>query len=75
MLNTNIIITLGEKTLELIKQKSKNRGKTIEKYIEFLIFKDVSKINNEDTLESMFDAENNINLSSLDLNDFDDVFK
>jgi hypothetical protein len=55
--------------LELIKEKAKANKRSLNNYIEFLLYKDVGEIPNQDTIEAIEEARSNKNLKPInDLN-------
>jgi hypothetical protein len=55
--------------LELIKEKAKANKRSLNNYIEFLLYKDVGEIPNQDTIEAIEEARFNKNLKPInDLN-------
>jgi hypothetical protein len=55
--------------LELIKEKAKANKRSLNNYIEFLLYKDVGEIPNQDTIDAIEEARSNKNLKPI--NDLD----
>jgi hypothetical protein len=55
--------------LELIKEKAKSNKRSLNNYIEFLLYKDVGEIPNQDTIEAIKEARSSKDLEPIkDLN-------
>lgn len=55
--------------LELIKEKAKANKRSLNNYIEFLLYKDVGEIPNQDTIEAIKEARSSKDLKPIsDLN-------
>jgi hypothetical protein len=55
--------------LELIKEKAKADKRSLNNYIEFLLYKDVGEIPNQDTIEAIKEARSSKDLKPInDLN-------
>jgi hypothetical protein len=55
--------------LELIKEKAKANKRSLNNYIEFLLYKDVGEIPNQDTIEAIKEARSGKDLKPInDLN-------
>ncbi len=59
--------------LELIKEKARAQKRSLNNYIEYLLYREVGDIPNEETKKAIYEAENNVNLTEID--DLDDYFK
>lgn len=60
-----------EELIELIKAKAKAQKRSLNNYIEYLLYKEVGDIPNEETKEAIEEARNNDHLNPIDdLNDF-----
>jgi hypothetical protein len=55
--------------LELIKEKAKANKRSLNNYIEFLLYKDVGEIPNPETIEAIIEARSSTDLKPIaDLN-------
>jgi len=55
--------------LELIKEKAKANKRSLNNYIEFLLYKDVGEIPNQETIEAIIEARSSTDLKPIaDLN-------
>ncbi len=59
--------------LELIKEKARAQKRSLNNYIEYLLYREVGDIPNEETKKAIYEAENSVNLTEID--DLDDYFK
>ncbi len=60
-----------EELIELVKQKAKAQHRSLNNYIEFLLFKDVGNIPNEETKKAISDAREGKDLEEIeDLDSF-----
>ncbi len=59
--------------LELIKEKARAQKRSLNNYIEYLLYREVGDIPNEETKKAIHEAENNVNLTEID--NLDDYFK
>ena len=60
-----------EELIELIKEKAKAQKRSLNNYIEYLLYKEVGDIPNDETKKAIEEARNNKNLDPIDdLNDF-----
>ena len=64
---------LDKELLEMIKEKAEAQKRSLNNYIEYLLYKDVGDIPNEKTKKAIYEAENDINLTPID--DLDEYFK
>ncbi|MFK5982763.1 MAG: hypothetical protein QM499_07610 [Flavobacteriaceae bacterium] len=55
-----------EELLELIKEKAKSQKRSLNNYIEYLLYRDVGNIPNEETVKAIDDARNNVNLEVIE---------
>lgn len=51
--------------LELIKEKAKADKRSLNNYIEYLLYKDVGDIPNEESIKAIDDARSNKNLETI----------
>jgi len=58
--------------LELIKEKAAAQKRSLNNYIEYLLYKEVGDIPNEETKKAIYEAHNDINLTQID--DLDEYF-
>ncbi len=63
--------------LELVKAKAKAQKRSLNNYIEFLLYKEVGNIPNEETQQAIYEAHNDINMTPIeDLDKFlEDIIK
>jgi hypothetical protein len=54
-----------EELLDLLKEKAKANKRSLNNYIEFLLYSNVGNIPNEVTKKAIKDADNNINMSTI----------
>jgi len=52
--------------LELVKERAKAQKRSLNNYIEYLLYKEVGNIPNEETQKAIDDAHNDINLTKVD---------
>ena len=52
--------------LELVKEKAKSQKRSLNNYIEYLLYREVGNIPNEETQKAIDDAHNNIDLIKVD---------
>ncbi|MBN4048481.1 hypothetical protein JYU17_00755 [Flavobacteriaceae bacterium AH-315-O20] len=57
---------LDSDLLEKIKEKALAQKRSLNNYIEYLLYKDVGDIPNEETKKAIFEAQNDINLTQID---------
>jgi hypothetical protein len=62
-----------EELVDILKIKAKAQKRSLNNYIEFLLYKDVGNIPNEETKRAIYEAENNINMTKID--NLDDYFE
>ncbi|MEM0517431.1 MULTISPECIES: hypothetical protein [Aequorivita] len=51
--------------LELVKAKAKAQKRSLNNYIEFLLYQDVGNIPNTETQQAIYEAHNDINLTKI----------
>ncbi|MCD6543186.1 MAG: hypothetical protein J7K34_01625 [Flavobacteriaceae bacterium] len=56
----------------MIKEKALAQKRSLNNYIEYLLYKEIGDIPNEETKKAIYEAQNDINLTSID--DIDDYF-
>lgn len=54
-----------EELLDLLKEKAKANKRSLNNYIEFLLYANVGNIPNEVTKKAIKDADNNINMTTI----------
>lgn len=52
--------------LELVKEKAKAQKRSLNNYIEYLLYKDVGDVPNEETEKAIYEAHNDINLTAVE---------
>ena len=57
---------LDEELLAVLKEKAKSQKRSLNNYIEFLLYGVIGNIPNDETKEAIYDAENNLNLTTID---------
>ena len=55
-----------EELLAALKEKAKAQKRSLNNYIEFLLYGVVGNIPNDETIEAIYEAENNISLTTID---------
>lgn len=55
--------------LELVKEEAKAQKRSLNNYIEFLLYREVGNVPNAETQEAIYEAHNNINMTEI--KDFD----
>ena len=63
--------------LELVKEKAKSQKRSLNNYIEYLLYREVGNIPNEETKQAIYEAHNDINMTPIaDLDKFlEDIMK
>ena len=63
--------------LELVKEKAKAQNRSLNNYIEYLLYQEVGNIPNEETQQAIYEAHNDINMTPIeDLDKFlEDIMK
>lgn len=57
--------------LELVKEKAKSQKRSLNNYIEYLLYREVGNIPNEETQQAIYEAHNDINMTPIkDLDEF-----
>lgn len=54
-----------EELLDLLKEKAKANKRSLNNYIEFILYSNVGNIPNEVTKKAIKDADNNINMTTI----------
>jgi hypothetical protein len=57
---------LDEKLLEMIKEKAKAQKRSLNNYIEYLLYCDIGDVPNNTTRKAINDAKNDIDLTIID---------
>ena len=52
--------------LELVKEKAKSQKRSLNNYIEYLLYREVGNIPNEETRQAIYEAHNDINLTVVE---------
>ncbi|MDP2686897.1 MAG: hypothetical protein Q8O62_06730 [Aequorivita sp.] len=52
--------------LELVKEKAKAQKRSLNNYIEYLLYKDVGNVPNEETKQAIYEAHNDIDLTVVE---------
>jgi len=66
-------LRFDKELLDLVKEKAKSQKRSLNNYIEFLLYREVGNIPNEETKQAIYEAHNNINLTVIE--DLDDYLK
>jgi hypothetical protein len=65
---------LDKELLEMIKEKAEAQKRSLNNYIEYLLYKDIGDIPNEETKKAIYEAHHNKNLKPIeDLDEFLDA--
>jgi hypothetical protein len=59
------VFRFDEELLDLLKEKAKANKRSLNNYIEFVLYSNVGNIPNEVTKKAIKDADNNINMSNI----------
>ncbi len=59
-------LRLDEKLLKMIKEKAQAQKRSLNNYIEYLLYLDVGNIPNNETKIAIYEAHNNKNLKSIE---------
>lgn len=51
--------------LELVKEKAKSQKRSLNNYIEYLLYREVGNIPNEETKQAIYEAHNDIDLTPV----------
>lgn len=57
---------LDKELLDILKEKAKAQKRSLNNYIEFLLYSHVGNVPNEETKMAIHEAENDIGLSEID---------
>jgi hypothetical protein len=58
-------LRFNKELIELVKEKAKAEKRSLNNYIEYLLYKDVGNIPNEETIRSIKEARSNTNLDTI----------
>ncbi|MRT15443.1 hypothetical protein F3C99_00550 [Vitellibacter sp. q18] len=77
MMKVQTALRFDKDLLELVKAKAKAQKRSLNNYIEFLLYKEVGNIPNEETQQAIYEAHNDINMTPIeDLDKFlEDIIK
>ena len=64
-MKTQTALRFDDDLLQLIKEKAKAQKRSLNNYIEYLLYRDVGDIPNDETLEAIDDAKNKNNVSKI----------
>lgn len=64
-MKTQTAFRIDKALLEIIKEKAKSSNRSLNNYIEYLLYKDVGNIPNETTIEALEEVNSNIELTSI----------
>ncbi|WP_240607685.1 hypothetical protein [Marixanthomonas spongiae] len=59
-------LRFDKELLELVKAKAKAQKRSLNNYIEYLLYREVGNIPNEETKKAIEDAHNDVNLTVID---------
>ena len=62
-------LRFDKELLELVKEKAKSQNRSLNNYIEYLLYREVGHIPNEETKQAIYEAHNDINMTPI--NDLD----
>lgn len=65
-LKVQTALRFNKELLELVKEKAKAEKRSLNNYIEYLLYKDVGDIPNEETIAAIKDARSNKNLKPIE---------
>ena len=66
MMKIQTALRFDKELLELIKEKAKAQKRSLNNYIEYLLYKEVGDIPNEESKQAIYEAHNDINLTPID---------
>lgn len=64
-MKTQTAFRIDKTLLELVKEKAKSTNRSLNNYVEYLLYKDVGKIPNETTVKAIEDAQNSENVTPI----------
>ncbi|WP_243765938.1 hypothetical protein [Polaribacter cellanae] len=64
-MKTQTAFRIDKTLLEMIKEKAKSSNRSLNNYIEYLLYKDVGNIPNETTIEALEEVNSNKELPSI----------
>jgi hypothetical protein len=59
-------IRLDKDLLEMAKAVAKSQKRSLNNYIEYLLYREVGNIPNEETQQAIYEAHNDINMTPID---------
>ncbi len=59
-------LRFDKELLELVKEKAKAEKRSLNNYIEYLLYREVGNIPNEETRQAIYEAHNDINMTPID---------
>lgn len=65
-LKVQTALRFNKELLELVKEKAKAEKRSLNNYIEYLLYKDVGDIPNEETIAAIKEARSNKNLKPIE---------
>jgi len=65
-MKTQTALRFDPDLLELVREKAKAQKRSLNNYIEYLLYKDVGDIPNEETVKAINQAENDKNLETIE---------
>ncbi|PCI06260.1 MAG: hypothetical protein COB81_01310 [Flavobacteriaceae bacterium] len=65
-MKTQTTLRFDSDLLALVREKAKAQKRSLNNYIEYLLYKDVGDIPNEETIKAINQAENNQNLETIE---------
>ncbi|MCL6267126.1 hypothetical protein [Flagellimonas myxillae] len=66
MKTKQVALRFDEELIELVRAKAKAQRRSLNNYIEFLLYNDVGNIPNEETKSAIEEARNSDNLAPID---------
>ena len=58
-------LRFDKELLELVKEKAKSQKRSLNNYIEYLLYREVGNIPNEETKQAIYEAHNDIDLTPV----------
>ncbi len=65
-MKTQTALRFDKELLELIKEKAKAQKRSLNNYIEYLLYKEVGDIPNEETTKAIEDAKKGVGIKKVD---------
>ena len=65
-MKTQTAFRIDEALLEMIKEKAKSTNRSLNNYVEYLLYQDVGKIPNNKTVKAIEEVESNKELTTIE---------